>query len=47
MILLWREKHTGVLNSTVSFDQKRAKNNEKGYAAGTLFNLKTGYRCFR
>jgi hypothetical protein len=38
--------HPEFVNSTVPFDQKRAKNNEKGYAAGTLFNPQNGLQVF-
>lgn len=34
--------HGEFVNSTVSFDKKRANNGEKDYVAGTLFNPKNG-----
>lgn len=34
--------HAEFVKSTVPFDVKRAQNNEKGYAAGTLFEPKNG-----
>jgi len=34
--------HAEFVKSTVPFDLKRAQNNEKGYAAGTLFEPKNG-----
>ena len=34
--------HPEFVKSTVPFDKKRAQNNEKGYAAGTLFEPKNG-----
>jgi len=34
--------HGEFVNSTVPFDLQRAKNNEKGYKAGTLFNPESG-----
>jgi len=36
------KKHPEFVNSKVPFDLKRAQNNEKGYAAGTLFEPKNG-----
>lgn len=38
--------HPEFVNSKVAFDQKRAKNNEKGYAPGTLFNPQSGLQVF-
>ncbi|QEC75194.1 alginate lyase family protein [Mucilaginibacter ginsenosidivorax] len=38
--------HPEFANSKVSFDQKRAKNNEKGYIPGTLFNPQNGLQVF-
>lgn len=38
--------HPEFVKSKVAFDQKRAKNNEKGYAAGTLFNPENGIGVF-
>jgi hypothetical protein len=38
--------HPEFANSKVSFDQKRAKNNEKGYIPGTLFNPQSGLQVF-
>ncbi len=38
--------HGEFVNSTVPFDIARAKNNEKGYAAGTLFNPINGLYLF-
>ena len=37
-----KQKHGEFVNSTVSFDKKRAANGEKDYVAGTLFNPKNG-----
>lgn len=37
-----QKTHGEFVNSTVSFDKKRAKNGEKDYVAGTLFNPKNG-----
>jgi hypothetical protein len=34
--------HGEFVNSTVPFDQQRAKNHEKGYEAGTLFKPESG-----
>lgn len=34
--------HPEFVNSTVNFDRERAKNNEPGYKAGTLFDPKNG-----
>ena len=36
------KKHPEFVNSKAPFDLKRAQNNEKGYAAGTLFEPKNG-----
>ena len=36
------KKHPEFVNSKMPFDLKRAQNNEKGYAAGTLFEPKNG-----
>ncbi|MFA6082878.1 alginate lyase family protein [Mucilaginibacter sp.] len=38
--------HPEFVKSTVPFDQKRAKNNEKGYAPGTLFEPINGIGVF-
>ena len=38
--------HPEFVHSTVSFDLKRAQNNEKGYAPGTLFEPKNGIDMF-
>ena len=40
--MLGDKTHGEFVNSTVPFDLKRAKNNEKGYKAGTLFNPESG-----
>lgn len=37
--------HGEFVNSTVSFDKKRAANGEKDYIAGTLFNPKNGIKA--
>jgi hypothetical protein len=37
-----RQTHAEFVNSTVEFDRRRAQNGEKGYAAGTLFDPKSG-----
>jgi hypothetical protein len=37
--------HGEFVNSTVSFDKKRAQNGEKDYVAGTLFNPKNGIKA--
>lgn len=37
-----RQTHAEFVNSTVEFDRRRAKNGEAGYAAGTLFEPKSG-----
>jgi len=36
--------HPEFVNSTVNFDRERAKNNEPGYKAGSLFDPKSGVR---
>jgi hypothetical protein len=38
--------HPEFVNSKVAFDLKRAQNNEKGYAPGTLFEPKNGIETF-
>lgn len=38
--------HPEFVKSTVPFDLKRAQNNEKGYAPGTLFEPKNGIETF-
>ncbi|MBK0379670.1 alginate lyase family protein [Mucilaginibacter segetis] len=40
------KKHPEFVKSTVPFDLKRAQNNEKGYASGTLFEPKNGVNTF-
>jgi hypothetical protein len=40
--MLGDKTHGEFVKSTVSFDLQRAKNNEKGYKAGTLFNPESG-----
>jgi len=40
--LTGQKTHAEFVNSTVSFDKKRAANGEKDYVAGTLFNPKNG-----
>jgi hypothetical protein len=40
------KKHPEFVKSKVPFDLKRAQNNEKGYAAGTLFEPKNGINTF-
>jgi hypothetical protein len=40
------KKHPEFVKSTVPFDKKRAENQEKGYAPGTLFEPKNGIETF-
>jgi len=40
--MLGDKTHGEFVNSKVPFDLKRAKNNEKGYQAGTLFKPESG-----